>query len=156
MDVIMDWNLPEEPEIKAALLRAMRRAVTRVQHAAVANASGGVVRSRTGELAASVRADVAQRGLLTVGVVGPRGKNAFVGRILEQGAAAHIIRGRRSGGRRGRRGILAIDTGFRQVFRGQVQHPGFGPRPWFSRAIATAQAGIRQDFNRALQEAARA
>jgi hypothetical protein len=110
----------------------------------------------TGQLAASVQADVAQRGLLTVGVVGPRGKFAFKGRLLEQGAAAHLIRARRRRGRqRGSRAVpLAINTGFRTIFRTSVQHPGFARRPWFSQAIETAQAGIRADFNRALQEAA--
>jgi hypothetical protein len=156
MDVIVDETLPDEPEIRAALGRAMRRAVLRVQRAAVINASGGIVRARTGELAASVQADVAQRGLLTVGVVGPRGKGAFKGRILEQGAVAHVIRPRRR--RRGRgTGALAINTGFRTIFRrGEVPHPGFARRPWFSRAIEVSQAGIRADFNRALQEAASA
>lgn len=152
MDVIVDESLPEEPEIRAALLRAMHRAVLRVQRAAAVNASGGIVRARTGELASSVQADIAQRGLLTVGVVGPRGKNAWKGRLLEQGAVAHAIRRR---GRRRRRGrVLAINTGFRTIFRGAVQHPGFARRPWFSRAIETSQAGIRDDFNRALREAA--
>lgn len=156
MDVNFDYvTPPEESELKAALVRAMKRAVQRVQHYAVANASGAVVRLRTGELAASVQTAVAQRGLLTVGVVGPRGRNAFVGRLLEQGAAEHPIEARRRRGRRrGSRAVLAINTGFRTIFRASVLHKGFTRRPWFSQAIETAQAGIRADFNRALQEAA--
>lgn len=153
MDVIVDESLPDEPELRAALGRAVRRAVQRVQRAAITNASGGIVQARTGTLAASIQADVAQRGLLTVGVVGPRGKHAWKGRLLEQGAVAHEIRRR---GRRRRRRALAINTGFRTIFRGTVQHPGFARRPWFSRAIEQSQAGIREDFNRALREAASA
>jgi hypothetical protein len=92
---------------------------------------------------------------LTVGVVGPRGRNAFVGRLLEQGAGEHPIHARRRRGRRrGSRAVLAINTGFRTIFRSSVQHKGFARRPWFSQAIETAQAGIRADFNRAMQEAA--
>lgn len=150
MDVIIDETLPEEPEIRAALGQAMRRSVELVRRQAVINATGGVVQARTGELASSIRADVAQRGLVTVGVVGPRGKRAFVGRLLEQGADAHEIRRRA----RRRRRALVINTGFRMIFRESVQHPGFTRRPWFSLAIETAQASIRETFNRALRQVA--
>jgi len=156
LDILIEDDLPETPEIQAALRQGMGLFVGEIRRRAIRNVSGGVVQRRRGRLAASIQASVAQAGTDTVGVVS---SDSFVGRLLEYGTAPHPIFARRarlaSGRRRARKAgpSLAFSTGFRTLFRRGVKHPGVRPTRWFSRAAAEVLPQAPVIFDAELQKA---
>jgi hypothetical protein len=132
-------TFPGQPQVRQAILRALRRSTAAIRGRAAINLSGRMVAMRSGRLRLGLRSSVRQRGQDFIATVRD---TVFYGHILEEGAAAHL--------EKAKRGALKFQAAGHTIFVEQIVHPGLRPRRWFSSAVQEALPELRMAFEQEL------
>jgi hypothetical protein len=123
---------PEDVDL--ALSRSLPRIVSVVGARAYTNLSGRLVGVRRGLLRRGLVARIEGFGVNGRAVIGIQGRRGFVGRLLESGVKAHVIRARER--------LLRFRSGGGFIAKERVQHPGIRPRRWLRTAADESQHDI--------------
>lgn len=160
------------PDLRAATLRATRRATALVYARTVTLVSGPLVQRRTGRLVRAMTQRVEERKAGAIGIVGVDNR-AFYALFLDQGAQPHELgkgartqrqrtprrRGQRARGPfAGRRAaVMRFFVGGQTLFRYRARHPGLRGRHFMLAAVDQARPEIQRIFTQETeQEVARA
>ncbi len=100
-------------------------------------------KDKTGALRASIGSKVEGDSLFEGGIVGTLYANAQHASFIEDGTAAHVIRGRN--------GLLHFSVGGRWVKTKQVQHPGIKARKFLFQSVSADE--IAEKCERAVVQA---
>lgn len=141
-------------QLQAAIGGRLGAEAERVAERVRANASGGVVRERTGTLAGSVAVQAVETegGKSSVAITAAGG-DAWYGKVLERGTKAFEERGRfRPAGTLSKKGrklkaragahAMKFVAGGSTVFAKVVEHPEIARRPWFTGALESLEDSI--------------